>query len=121
MDNPFLQETEPVVEPKSKGHFWVRSIGYVLFISSVAAYGYASQLAWTKLIGASPYDNLLYIYVWSLAVCWVGSVLLMWKWFRYYQNYQPGFRSLILSILPLLILPMAYSMLQVIKIIEVHY
>lgn len=122
MDNPFLQTPEPPQTPQIKpGYWWTRFSGYVLFISSVSAYAYATQLAWTKLISASPYDNQLYIYVWSLAVCWLGSVLLMWKWFRFYQNYKPGLGSLIVAIIPLLILPLAYGVLQLIKLVEASY
>lgn len=117
-----LPQTTPKPELKKvEGKIGLRLVGYLIFIASVSAYAYAAQYTWTQLLSASPYDNQLYVYVWALAVCWVGSVLLMWKWFRFYQNYRPGFGSLILALLPVLILPLAWAMLQGIKYLEGLY
>ena len=118
---PTEAEAEAEALEKAEGQPVVRLVGYVLFITSVAGYAYAAQYLWTQLLAASPYDDQLYYYVFALAVCWVGSVLLMWKWFRFYQNYRPGFGSLLLSLLPILILPLAWGMLQLIKYVEVTY
>jgi len=101
------------------GYKFTRAVGYVLFIASVS--GYAAQYLWTTLLEASPYDNQLYIYVVALAICWIGSVLLMWKWFRFYQYYWPGPWSFAVALLPLMILPLAWGCLQLIKLVETNF
>lgn len=114
----------PTAKPELKkveGQIGLRGFGYLVFITSVSAYAYATQYVWLRLLEASPYDKQLYVYVWALAICWVGSVLLMWKWFRFYQNYRPGFGSLILALLPALILPAAWVMLQGFEYLDVFY
>lgn len=100
------------------GHLIVRSLGYILFIGSVAAYAYTAQYLWTQLIEAAPGDTQIYVYVAALSLCWVGSIYLVWKWFRFYQNYKPGVGSLLVSLIPALILPLAWGALQLIKIAE---
>ncbi len=119
MNNFNIPEPKKPELKKVEGKIALRLMGYLIFISSVSAYAYAAQYAWVKLLEASPYDDQLYVYVAALSVCWLGSVLLMWKWFRFYQNYRPGIGSLLLALLPILILPLAWGVLQIIKYIEI--
>jgi len=101
------------------GYKKTRFLGYLLFIASVGAYAYAAQYLWVQLIEAAPDDVQMYIYIGALTFCWLGSVLLLWKWFRYYQSFKPGLSSLIVAVLPALILPLAWGVLQVIKYVEI--
>ena len=99
-------------------HKFTRLLGYLLFIFSVSVYAYSALYLIIGLIETIPSDQLLYVFAVSLGICWFGSIILIGKWFRYYQTYKPGFPSLIVSLIPLFILPLAWLMLQGIKMAE---
>jgi hypothetical protein len=103
------------------GHFFTRLFGVVFFIASIGAYAYATQFLLVALINTLPEDPLLYIFAGALLVCWFGSLILIGKWFRYYHKYRTGFGSLILSLLPLFIIPLAWGAYELIKIVEVYF
>lgn len=102
------------------GYKFTRMFGYLFFIFSVGAYAYATQFLLVTLIKTLPEDPLLYVFAGALGVCWLGSLLLITKWFRFYQTYKPGFGSLLVSVLPLLIIPLASGAYELIKLIEVY-
>ncbi|NCP67807.1 hypothetical protein GW777_05730 [Candidatus Peregrinibacteria bacterium] len=100
------------------GYKFTRFMGTLFFISSVAAYAYATQYLLLEFINLQPNDSLMYVFAGALGVCWIGTVLLMGKWFRFYQTYKPGLPSLAVSILPLFIIPLAWGAYELIKLAE---
>lgn len=93
--------------------------GYILFIVSVSLYFYWSKNFALWLLEAGEGDNQIMLFIMALTVCWFGSVLLMAQRLRFYLKYAPGLKSYAASIVPLLIIPAVWALLQVFNLIEI--
>lgn len=92
---------------------------YTLFTFSVVVYFWLSRNALLYLLDEDQTDANLPVFAFALGVCWLGSVIVMGGRLRFYLKNAPGWRSYVAALVPLLIVPAVWALLEVFRLVEV--